>query len=142
TRSLRARIYRANNLSSQPIDVVYREDAQSHRFVLASEELSHPKTQSYVHDTTVSISHLGKRYKFRLFFKRHKLLPVNQAIMRLANVSMEGDVLVLVCGSKVEIRNLRSDELRAADKAVRQFSQVIAPILRTRRTFPAYISFD
>ncbi|KAH7872422.1 uncharacterized protein C8R40DRAFT_1052363, partial [Lentinula edodes] len=90
------------------------------RFVLASDELSHPRTQSYVHDTIVSISHLGKRYKFRLFYKRHKLLPVNQAIQHLADVSLEGDVLVLVCGTKVEIRNLRSNELRAAEKAVRQ----------------------
>ncbi|KAJ3871271.1 hypothetical protein F5051DRAFT_341151, partial [Lentinula edodes] len=142
TRSLRARIYWSNSLSSQPIDVIYREDSQGHRFVLASDELSHPRTQSYVHDTIVSISHLGKRYKFRLFYKRHKLLPVNQAIQHLADVSLEGDVLVLVCGTKVEIRNLRSNELRAAEKAVRQFAQVIAPTLRTRRTFPVYISLN
>ncbi|KAJ3885406.1 hypothetical protein GG344DRAFT_59283, partial [Lentinula edodes] len=142
TRRLRARIYRSNSLSSQPIDVIYREDSQGHRFVLASDELSHPRTQSYVHDTIVSISHLGKRYKFRLFYKRHKLLPVNQAIQHLADVSLEGDVLVLVCGTKVEIRNLRSNELRVAEKAVRQFAQVIAPTLRTRRTFPVYISLN
>ncbi|KAH7874201.1 hypothetical protein F5879DRAFT_1067459, partial [Lentinula edodes] len=142
-RSVRARIYRANGTNSAPTRVYYREDSfqlERGRFVLASAELPHPQTQPYIHDSIVKVVHRGKQYKFRVFFKRHKLLPTNQAILQLAGAPMDGDVLVVACGTKVGIRNIRGRlETRAADKAVKRFAQHIAPF-RTRRTFPASVS--
>ncbi|KAJ3900220.1 hypothetical protein F5879DRAFT_925620 [Lentinula edodes] len=142
-RSVCARIYRGNNLQSQPVQVFYREDPdhlERGRFVLASEELTHHKTQSYIHDCIVSVTHSGKSYKFRIFFKCHKFLPTNQGILQSANVEMDGDVLVVACGKRVTIRNLRNNiEVRAAEKAVKKFAQHIDPF-RTRRTFPAAVS--
>ncbi|KAJ3847059.1 hypothetical protein EV368DRAFT_51853, partial [Lentinula lateritia] len=142
-RSVRARIYRANDSNSAPIRVFYHEDSfrlERGRFVLASTELPHPQTQPYIHDSIVKVVHRGKQYKFRVFYKRHKLLPTNQAILQLAGAPMDGDVLVVACGTKVGIRNFGSRlEIRAADKAVKRFAQHIAPF-RTRRTFPASVS--
>ncbi|KAJ3873307.1 hypothetical protein F5051DRAFT_337890, partial [Lentinula edodes] len=138
--NIRARIYRAGRATSEPLRVFYRKDLTQlgqGRYVLAADELSHPRTQPYVHDSTVEIVHRGKRYKFRLFYKHHKLLPPNQAIQQLANVTMDGDILVVACGTKVNVRNFRNRlEVRAAEKAVRRFAQHITPF-RARRRFPA-----
>ncbi|KAJ3899334.1 hypothetical protein F5879DRAFT_811088 [Lentinula edodes] len=141
-RSVRARIYRADNPNPASIKVFYREDPlrlERGRFVVASTELSHPKTQPYIHDSIVKVVHRGKQYKFRVFFKRHKSLPINQAILQLIGAPMDGDVLVVACGTKVGVKNFRTRlEARAADKAVKRFAQYIAPF-RTRRTFPALL---
>ncbi|KAJ3769379.1 hypothetical protein FB446DRAFT_648748, partial [Lentinula raphanica] len=144
-RSVRARIYRANSQTSEFTQVFYREDPrrpQRGRFVLASEELSRSSTQPYIHDCVVEVVHRRKRYKFRVFFKRHKKLPINQPILQLSNARMDGNVLVVACGTKVSVKNLGSRlEACAANKAVQRFAQYIAPRLRTRRSFPASAVF-
>ena len=86
---------------------------------MAADELREPQLQPYVHDIVVSVTYRRKVYKFRAFFKRHTRLPINQAIQNLAGVNLEGDVLVVACGKKVEVRNLRGrDERRALDIAM------------------------
>lgn len=123
-RSVRARIYRANQLLGQPTQVFYREDPrhlQSGRYLLVADQLSDARMQPYVHDSIVTTNHRGKRYVFRIFYKRHKLLPMNQALQQLAGVQMEGDVLVVAVGKKVSIRNIHSSlEMRAAERAVQK----------------------
>ncbi len=118
---MRARIYRADDLEAQPIQVFYREDPRRPhrgRYILAADELSHPKTQSYVHDSIVTIQYRRKTHTFRVFYKRHKLLPINRALQGL---EMEGDILVVACGKKVGVRNMRGKvEERAAEQAVRR----------------------
>jgi hypothetical protein len=88
---------------------------------LASGLLSDPRKQPYIHDIAVSIFYRRKEYKFLIFFKRHKLLPINQSIRQLANVDFEGDLVVVAMGNKVGVRNLRGgDEGRAATHAVQR----------------------
>ena len=123
-RSVRARIYRANQILGEPTQVFYREDPrqlQRGRYLLAADQLSEPRMQPYVHDSIVTTCHRGKKYVFRIFYKRHKFLPVNQALQQLAGVEMEGDVLVVAVGKKVGIRNIQSNlEMRAAERAVQK----------------------
>ncbi|KAJ3859657.1 hypothetical protein EV359DRAFT_50514, partial [Lentinula novae-zelandiae] len=143
-RSIRACIYRANGTNLAPTQVYYREDSfqlERGRFVLASAELPHPQTQPYIHDSIVKVVHYGKQYKFQVFFKRHKLLPTNQAILQLAGALMDGDILVVACGTKAVkrfISSLTRILSRIFNTAIR-FAQHIAPF-RTRRTFPASVS--
>ncbi|KAJ3779633.1 hypothetical protein GGU10DRAFT_382120 [Lentinula aff. detonsa] len=141
-RSVRARIYRANQILGEPTQVFYREDprqVQRGRYLLVADQLSDPRMQPCVHDSIVTTCHRGKKYVFRIFYKRHKCLPVNQALQQLAGVEMEGDVLVVAVGKKVGIRNIHSNlEMRAAERAVQKFAQKLAPF-RNRRTFPSSI---
>ncbi|KAE9382938.1 hypothetical protein BT96DRAFT_1009845 [Gymnopus androsaceus JB14] len=142
-RSVRARIYRTCQPSGEPTQVFYREDPhqpQRGRYLLAADQLSDPRMQPYVHDSIVTIFYRGKKYVFRVFYKRHKFLPINQALQNLAGVLMEGDVLVVAMGSKVGIRNIRDNlEMRVAERAVQKFAQKLAPF-RNRRTFPSSIT--
>ncbi|KAF9064072.1 hypothetical protein BDP27DRAFT_1230994, partial [Rhodocollybia butyracea] len=139
-RSVRGRIYRANGQTAETIQVYYREDTlypERGRYVLAADELMGTKQQPYVHDSVITIEHRRKKYTFRIFYKHHKLLPINQPIQALGGVAMEGDVLVVACGKKVAVRNFQnSREIRAAENAVRRFVQRLSPF-RDRRSFPA-----
>lgn len=123
-RSIRARIYRANQASGEPTQAFYREDTrQLHkgRHLLISDQLSDPRIQPYVHDCIVTTVFRHKRYVFRVFYKRHKLLPVNQALRRLTGVDMEGDVVIVAVGKTVNIRNIQNGlEMRAADHAMKK----------------------
>lgn len=88
---------------------------------MAGLELSDPKRQPYVHDSIVSVRYRRKSYTFRIFYKRHKLLPINQGLSQLAGVEMEGDVLVVMCGKRVGVRNIcNALEMRAAEHAVQR----------------------
>jgi hypothetical protein len=117
-----ARIYRANSYSSSPINVLYCVNSVhpgQHRYVFATEHFTHPRRQPYVHDTTVKIRYRRKHYTFMLFFRRHSCLPPNLAVRKLAGVTMDGDVLVVACGTKVNVRGFRGRvEARAADIAL------------------------
>ncbi|THV00403.1 hypothetical protein K435DRAFT_854751 [Dendrothele bispora CBS 962.96] len=136
SKRIRARLYPADRQVPLSVSSYYRGDP-TQRYVLALDTLSGAKTQPYVHDVVVSVTYRRKAYKFRVFFKRHKLLPINQAVRQLAGIDVEGDVLVVAVGKKVNIRNLRGrEENRAADLALRRLMQRLTP-LRTRPTFPA-----
>ncbi|KAK7443824.1 hypothetical protein VKT23_015605 [Stygiomarasmius scandens] len=140
--SVRTRLYPAN--SSNPLTIsTYFHENTSHpgrRYLFALDTLTDARTQPYVHDVVVTIIYRNKTYKFRVFFKRHKLLPINRAVRRLCGVNVEGDVLLAAVGKTVEIRNLRGgDERRAADLAVKKLMNFLSP-LRTRRRFPAEVS--
>lgn len=91
--------------------------------MIASDVISNPRTQSYIHDVTVTIHFRGMNFRFLVFFKRHILLPANQAVQAAGGGLMEGDVLVVACGRNVSIRNLRGlVETRAADQAVIRYA--------------------
>ncbi|KAJ3970629.1 hypothetical protein EV361DRAFT_848294 [Lentinula raphanica] len=145
SRSVRARIYRTNSLHSEATQVFYREDPrhpEKGRSVVADAELADHKTQPYVHDCVVTTIYQEKRYKFRIFFKHHVWLPINQAILQLAEVEMEGDCLVVACGTKVGVRNLCGNlEIEAAEQAVRRFAQHVAPF-RPRHSFPSQLNLE
>lgn len=121
----RARLYPVHGASPKAVFAHYRENlprpACGTRFVLASDLMSNPQTQPYTHDLVLTTRYQRTVYKFRVFFKRHKLLPVNQSIQSMGGGRIEGDLLVVACGRKVSVRNLRSGkEDRAADRAVKR----------------------
>ncbi|KAJ3805514.1 hypothetical protein F5876DRAFT_69730 [Lentinula aff. lateritia] len=143
-KGIRARIYSASSATPRAITAHVRQNARqpaNTRFVLASSLLSGPRRQSYVHDITLKIRYRGIVFKFLVFFKRHKMLPLNLSIHNLGGRDMKGDFLLVACGTKVSIRNLRSGlEVRAADEAVIRLTEAMDPIA-SRRTFPSAISF-
>ncbi|KAK7448104.1 hypothetical protein VKT23_013862 [Stygiomarasmius scandens] len=141
-KSVQTRLYPANSWNALTVSTYFHENTShpGRRYLLALGTLADARTQPYIHDVVVTITYRNKTYKFRVFFKRHKLLPINQAIRRLSRVSVEGDVLLAAVGKTVEIRNLRGgDERRAADLAVKKLMRFLSP-LRTRRCFPAEVS--
>ncbi|KAH7871144.1 hypothetical protein F5051DRAFT_447626 [Lentinula edodes] len=143
-KGIRARLYPANSVSPKAIKAQFREDARQpsiDRFVFAGDLLSEPRIQPYIHDIALTVRYCGKSFTFLVFFKRHKLLPPNQSIQNLQGGHMRGDVLVVACGKRVPIRNLRSGlEDRAADRAIKRLTEALNPI-ETRRRFPSTISF-
>ncbi|KAJ3915357.1 hypothetical protein F5877DRAFT_81915 [Lentinula edodes] len=143
-KGIRARLYPAHAVSPKAVTAHFREDARQpniNRFVFAKDLLSEPRLQPYVHDVVLTIRFRGKSFRFLVFFKRHKLLPPNRTIQSLQGGHMNGDVLVVACGKRAPIRNLRSGlEDRAADRAIRRLTEALHPI-DTRRRFPSTISF-
>ncbi|KAJ3736234.1 hypothetical protein DFJ43DRAFT_990276, partial [Lentinula guzmanii] len=141
-RAVRARVFRANEITSRWVQVHYAEaprSPQHNRYVMASTNLMGARLQPYIHDCVVKIGHRRRQFTFRIFYKRHKFLPVNQAIQALAGVAIEGDVLIVACGKKVAVRNMQNRlEARAAEQAVKRFAQGLGPF-RTRRSFPALL---
>ncbi|KAK7433594.1 hypothetical protein VKT23_020698 [Stygiomarasmius scandens] len=123
-KSVRTRLYPANN--PNPLTVsTYLHENTSHpgrRYLFALDTLADARTQPYIHDIFVNTTYRNKRYRFRVFLKRHMLLQINRAIRRLSGVNAEGDVLLAAVGKTVEIRNLRGgNERRAADLAVKKY---------------------
>lgn len=105
--------------------------------MLASEILSGSKLQSYIHDILVTITYRGRLYKFQVFFKRHQYLPNNQTIHNLCGGVMEGDVLLVACGKKVTVRNMRSGiEDRVADLAIQRFVYVCVLVVTRLTSMP------
>ncbi|THU95288.1 hypothetical protein K435DRAFT_859673 [Dendrothele bispora CBS 962.96] len=142
-KSIRARFYPHQSQNPRWMSAFYRESLLQTRpaqqYVLAADELSGPRQQPYVHDIVVTLTYRRKVYKFRVFFKRHKLLPTNKSIRALCNVDVDGDVLVVACGKEVDVRNMRGkEEGRAADLAVKRLFARLDP-LRGRR-LPAVLS--
>ncbi|KAE9384559.1 hypothetical protein BT96DRAFT_1007957 [Gymnopus androsaceus JB14] len=122
-KGIKARFYPADSALPRTESAYYRANLPriSDRFVLASDLLSNPQLQSYIHDMTVTIRYRRILYKFRVFFKRHKYLPINRSIQSLGGGRMEGDVLLVACGAKVSVRNLKSGlETRVADRAMKR----------------------
>ncbi|KAJ3735869.1 hypothetical protein DFJ43DRAFT_1150635 [Lentinula guzmanii] len=144
-KGIRARIYRANSTSPNSITAHFRVNTRQpskDRFVFAADLLGNPRRQTYIHDITLSIRYRRTLYKFLVFFKKHKMLPQNQSIQNLGGSPINGDVLLIACGKRVSVRNLRSGlEDRVADKAIERLSDALSPI-RSQRYFPPAISFD
>ncbi|THU76232.1 hypothetical protein K435DRAFT_655195, partial [Dendrothele bispora CBS 962.96] len=121
SKGVRTRVYHADRATPSSVIINYRENRAQpgRRYLLVLDAFSGARTQPYVHDVIVSVIYRRKPYKFRIFFKRHMLLPKNRAIRELTGVDIEGDVVVAAVGKKVDIRNLRGGiETKAADYAV------------------------
>ncbi|KAJ3717721.1 hypothetical protein C8R42DRAFT_586514 [Lentinula raphanica] len=124
-KSFRALLFPADGPTSEAVEVFYREDPVNHkgqRYVLANEELTGSEVNQFVHDIIVSITHRRKKYAFRVFFRRHVDLPINQSVLNWTNEMMEGDVLVVACGKVVDVRNMRGRlEEQVAKMAIRRY---------------------
>ncbi|THU83948.1 hypothetical protein K435DRAFT_688532, partial [Dendrothele bispora CBS 962.96] len=119
---VRGRLYPADSYNARGVPVWYHENqAKTERHVLAWHQLNDPRLQPYVHDIIVTTVYRRKSYKFRVFLKRHKNLPLSLSIRQLADVDVGGDIMLVACGKKVDIRNMCGRaETRAADQAVRR----------------------
>ncbi|KAJ3709585.1 hypothetical protein C8R42DRAFT_598022, partial [Lentinula raphanica] len=89
--------------------------------------------QRHIHDTIVDVRHRGKRYSFRIFYKRHKKLPRNRAVRESAKRVMDGDILVVAFGPRVGARNMRGRlEEAAAHVALMKLAKHISPFRQKR----------
>lgn len=75
--------------------------------------------QPFVHDTAVIVGQGGREKAFfRIFYKRHVRLPLNDA---LPGLGVQGDILVMRVGARNSqaIVNMRSGDAALADLIVR-----------------------
>ncbi|KAJ3852051.1 hypothetical protein EV368DRAFT_41834, partial [Lentinula lateritia] len=138
-------LYPTNSVHPKAIIAHFRENPGQPTkdcFIFAGDLLSGPRLQPYIHDIVVTVRHRGTSFKYLVFFKRHKLLPPNQCIQNLQGGHIDGDLLLVSCGKKVPIRNLRNRlEVQAADRAIKRLAEALDPI-RTGRQFPSTLSFN
>ncbi|KAJ7037647.1 hypothetical protein C8F04DRAFT_1256866 [Mycena alexandri] len=115
---LRARLYSTTRPSPSHILVHTRSFRKPKlpRFPCVESIMGGARTQAHVHDVFVSIINGQYRATFRLFFKRHQLLPQNGVL------DLRGDIVVMRMGSqdRASVVNLRSSDSRAVDFLVAQ----------------------
>ncbi|KAJ3752217.1 hypothetical protein EV360DRAFT_88962 [Lentinula raphanica] len=144
TKHMRARIYSAKAKAPKAVIARVRQNTRrpaDDRFVYASLLLSGHRLQPYIHDTVVHIRYNRNIFTFLVFFKRHKRLPVNVSIRKIGGKAINGDVLLVACGTKCSVRNMRSGvEDKAADLAIKRLTENLHPIAN-RRYFRARYSF-
>ena len=70
------------------------------------------KRQPYVHNCTVTIEYGVSRTQFEVFFKRHRNLPVNNALPGLA---FRGELLITRVGRTGAVVNMRGGDASMAD---------------------------
>lgn len=75
------------------------------------------RTQSYIHDILLRVHSRRTSTNYRIFFKRHVLLPGNPHLGH----AVSGDILVMRAASKnvLSFINLRSPDARLLDEAVK-----------------------
>lgn len=80
------------------------------------------RTQPYVHDVIVTVIRGQHSYRFNIFMKNHRLLPINSTISALVPGSQwNGDVLVMKMGRTVPgVINMSGADGQLADFAVRR----------------------
>ena len=119
---IRALLYPWQGTSPRGIPVPFQGDRrhpQRRRYLYVAPELTRCDSRDYVHDVILDGTYAGRRYTFRVFFRRDCRLKKNAAIRRLSGggqATFEGDVLVVAMGPRSGLRNLRGAlERRAAD---------------------------
>jgi hypothetical protein len=100
------------------------------RFPVAESVLDGAKTQSHIHDCTVGIDDGPNTYVFRVFFKRHRYLPLNKAVPVLhpcgcqphGNCQLRGDVVVMrVAADGRGVVNMRGLDTVLADWMIKRY---------------------
>ena len=94
---------RAQGLSSKP---------QLPRYPFIESVMDFCPLQSHIHDVFVHFVYRGKLTTFRVFFKRHILLPINPRL------GIHGDIVVMrvAASNRDSVVNLRPSDFRVADK--------------------------
>ena len=91
------------------------------RYPLPESVFNDTTMQSYIHDCLVHV-HEGKNiYHFRIFFKRHRHLPINQSLHQLsANHTFRGDALVMRSGAqdRKSVVNMRERDTILSDYVI------------------------
>lgn len=118
-----ARLYPANAPKPSYINVAAHTDPRRpelKRFVVVDGQLTGHRIQAYTHDVESTIRRNGKTYTFRIFFKRHRKLPVNRSLGALREAGVRGDILVVACGPRVGVRGMGGKEGKVADYLVKK----------------------
>jgi hypothetical protein len=116
---LRSRLYRARAASPLNPSVHTRcssSNPQSPRYPCVEGILDYPGIQTHIHDIYVIIRHRRATSTFRIFFKRHLLLPLNHVL------DVQGDMLIMRVASKSRssVVNMRGSDWRLADFIVKR----------------------
>lgn len=80
--------------------------------------LDEPILQPYIHDVAIKLCEGRSSHTFRIFFKRHRYLPINRSVSR----EWRGDLAVVRVGKKNpdSIVNLRSGDAARVEYIVKR----------------------
>lgn len=117
---LRSRLYSTQNSFPKTIFIHARcatSDPQNLRYPCIEGVLEDAVVQSHVHDIYVRVLDKKTSSIFRVFFKRHVVLPRN------ACADLQGDVVIMRVASRNRdsVVNLRSSDMRLADFVLREY---------------------
>lgn len=90
---------------------------------MVEEAMAGMRIQPYIHDVFVVVKRGERAYRFNIFLKNHRLLPINSAVsVMVPGCQWNGDILVMKVGKVVRgVVNLRDEDAQVADFAVRQY---------------------
>lgn len=119
--TLRSRIYSPcfNAPTTILVDVRCKSaDPQDFRYPKVESFLDYPVLQPYVHDIYIRVRYNRTTATFRIFFKRHMLLPLNP------HLNLQGDILVMRVASqnRHSVVNMRSIDTRLVDRALNRYT--------------------
>jgi hypothetical protein len=88
------------------------------RFPFAESVLFDGKIQPHVHDCIVQVCEEGQIHYFRVFFRRHRRLPVNRSLSRAT--PFRGDIVIMRVGAldKLSVINMRGRDTVVSDYMV------------------------
>ncbi|KAF8951227.1 hypothetical protein BDZ97DRAFT_1626701, partial [Flammula alnicola] len=91
---VRARLYSV--LLANPIFIpVLTRTAGHHRFPIMEEAFSGMRTQPHIHDVIVTVQWRGRWYRFHIFVKNHRLLPMNPTVSAMVpGCQWNGDIVI------------------------------------------------
>ncbi|KAF8573979.1 hypothetical protein K439DRAFT_1373777, partial [Ramaria rubella] len=112
-----SRIYSVKDLRPRQIHVPMRCSSNSsrRRYPFVESVFEGAVVQPYIHDCLVYVVEGRHTYHFRIFFKRHCRLLVNQAVHPTNGMAFRGDVLVMRVGQQNELVNMRGRDTIVAD---------------------------
>ncbi|KAL4255932.1 hypothetical protein AB1N83_014448 [Pleurotus pulmonarius] len=119
---LRCRFYASHG--SKPIftSLGARCDCGGSRYAYLESLLDDAALQPYVHDCLLTVKERNRLHRFRIFFKRHTLLPLNGAVQSLGTAAFKGDVVIarVAVRDEVSLVNMRARDGILADFAMRK----------------------
>lgn len=95
---------------------------QSIRYPCVESVMDGALLQAHVHDIYVRVLRQSRSILFRVFFKRHAMLP------RDPNLNLQGDIVIMRVASrnKQSVVNMRSSDRHLADDVLRQCASRLA----------------
>lgn len=100
---------------------------QSIRYPCVESVMDGSLLQAHVHDIYVRVPRQPRSILFRVFFKRHAMLP------RDSNLNLQGDIVIMRVASrnKQSVVNMRSSDRHLADDVLRQYASCLAFFVST-----------
>lgn len=87
----------------------------SRRYPWVEGVFKHRRIQNFIHDTSFTIRHNGKKHVYFVFCQNHRLLPINTAVAG----AWRGEIVVMKAGTEVEgVINMRTEDALLVDQAI------------------------